>query len=433
MNTMANFAVLLLLCFLVSDSLTAGLVTRGPYLQLQSENGITIHGRTDTPTDSVVRYGDAPGKLTNSVKDPAVTTEHAVRLAALKSAQQYWYSIGRSSATLRSGGTFHFHTAPTPGEAADTRIWVIGDSGTADVNAQAVRDAYKAWSGSRPADLWLMLGDNAYEDGTDLEYQAAVFDTYPELLRQLPLWPTLGNHDGHSADSATQSGPYYDIFNLPASGEIGGLASFTEAYYSFDYANIHFVCLDSHQSDRSPGGSMMQWLEADLASNSRPWVIAFWHHPPYSRGSHNSDWEGRLIDMRQNALPILEAWGVDLVLAGHSHSYERSFLLDSHYGMSTALDTDLNILDPGGGNAATDNAYEKPDLVGARNEGAVYVVAGSSGKISGGSLDHPAMFISMNSLGSMVLDISGNRLDARFLDSTGSVKDEFTIIKLNRR
>jgi hypothetical protein len=178
---------------------------------------------------------------------------------------------------------------------------------------------------------------------------------------------------------------------------------------------------------------MMQWLEADLASNSRPWVIAFWHHPPYSRGSHNSDWEGRLIDMRQNALPILEAWGVDLVLAGHSHSYERSFLLDSHYGMSTALDTDLNILDPGGGNAATDNAYEKPDLVGARNEGAVYVVAGSSGKISGGSLDHPAMFISMNSLGSMVLDISGNRLDARFLDSTGSVKDEFTIIKLNRR
>jgi hypothetical protein len=61
------------------------------------------------------------------------------------------------------------------------------------------------------------------------------------------------------------------------------------------------------------------------------------------------------------------------------------------------------------------------------------VVAGSSGKISGGSLDHPAMFISMNSLGSMVLDISGNRLDARFLDSTGSVKDEFTIIKLNRR
>ena len=152
MNTMANYAVLLLLCFLVSDTLTAGSVTRGPYLQMQSEKGITIHWRTDIATDSVIRYGDAPDKLVNSVKDPAVTTEHAVTVSTLKPAQQYWYSVGRSGATLKGGATFYFHTAPTPGVAADTRIWIIGDSGTADVNAQAVRDAYKTWSASNPAD-----------------------------------------------------------------------------------------------------------------------------------------------------------------------------------------------------------------------------------------------------------------------------------------
>jgi len=115
----------------------------------------------------------------------------------------------------------------------------------------------------------LMLGDNAYSDGTDEEYQLAVFDMYQELLINSVLWPTLGNHDGHSADSATQTGPYYDIFSLPAAGQSGGLASGTEAYYSFDYGNIHFVCLDSYDSDRSKTGVMLSWLENDLLGTTR--------------------------------------------------------------------------------------------------------------------------------------------------------------------
>ena len=72
------------------------------------------------------------------------------------------------------------------------------------------------------AQAWLMLGDNAYSDGTDAEYQDAVFDMYPSLLRQTVVWPTLGNHDGHSADSDTLTGPYYGIFTLPKSGVAGG-------------------------------------------------------------------------------------------------------------------------------------------------------------------------------------------------------------------
>jgi predicted RNA-binding Zn ribbon-like protein len=59
----------------------------------------------------------------------------------------------------------------------------------------------------------------------------------------------------------------------------------------------------------------------------------------------------------------------------------------------------------------------------------VYAVAGSSGKISGGTLNHPAMFISLNALGSMVLDVNGGQLDAKFLTDTGTVADSFTMIK----
>ena len=182
---------------------------------------------------------------------------------------------------------------------------MLGDSGTADANARAVRDAFVNFTGMQDPQLLLMLGDNAYLDGTDAEYQGAVFDMYPRFLRNAVLWPTLGNHDGHAADSASQSGPYYDIFTLPKSGEAGGVASGTEAYYSFDYGNIHFVCLESHETDRSPSGAMLTWLEADLQANDKPWLIAFWHHPPYSKGSHDSDTDGRMTDMRQNALPIL--------------------------------------------------------------------------------------------------------------------------------
>ena len=405
-------------------------VTRGPYLQQQTDNSMLVRWRTDVATDSVVRYGTESTVLNQSSSDAAIATEHTVLLSGLSSETQYFYSVGSGATPLAGDASYYFSTSPLPGVAADTRFWVLGDSGTANANARAVRDAFKTWASSSPADFMLMLGDNAYNDGTDVEYQAAVFNTYPELLRQLPLWTTLGNHDGHNADSGTQTGPYYEIFDLPKNAEAGGVASYTEAYYSFDYGNIHFVVLDSYDSDRSSGGNMLQWLESDLADNDKPWLIAIWHHPPYTKGSHNSDSEGRLIDMRQNALPILEAWGVDLVMTGHSHTYERSFLLDGHYGLSGTLDVGTNLLDIGGGREGSDGVYEKPDAIAAEHEGAVYAVAGSSGKLSTGySLDHPAMFISLESLGSMVVDVAGNRLDATFLDQNALVRDEFTIIK----
>ncbi|HKJ16673.1 MAG TPA: DNRLRE domain-containing protein, partial [Xanthomonadales bacterium] len=187
--------------------------------------------------------------------------------------------------------------------------------------------------------------------------------------------------------------------------------------------------LESYETDRSVSGNMMTWLESDLATNTQPWVIAFWHHPPYTKGSHDSDTEGQLIDMRENALPILEAWGVDLVLSGHSHSYERSYLIDGHYGTSGTLDPVDNVLDPGDGWDLGDGAYQKPDSLAAANAGAVYAVAGSSGKVSGGSLDHPAMFVSLSSLGSMVIDVTGGQMEVVFIDETGAVEDIFNIRK----
>jgi len=134
------------------------------------------------------------------------------------------------------------------------------------------------------------------------------------------------------------------------------------------------------------------------------------------------------VQMRQTFLPILEEAGVDLVLAGHSHSYERSYLIDGHYGTSSTF-TNAMKKDGGSGRPDASGAYTKPTLGPGTHEGAVYAVAGSSGQTSGGLLNHPAMFISLNNLGSMVLDVNGNTLDAKFLRENGEVWDYFRIVK----
>ena len=408
---------------------TVPLIVRSPYLQLGTPTSMVLRWRTNVLTDSQVLYGSAPGSLTSAALDPSPAFDHAVTLSGLTPDTRYYYAVGTSAATLAGGSLDHtFATSPPTGSTRPIRVWVIGDSGTADASSRTVRDAYRNFAGSIPTDLWLMLGDNAYANGDDQQYQRAVFNIYPEMLRTSVLWPSYGNHDGLSSDSATQTGPYYDMFSLPTAGEAGGLPSGTEAYYSFDYGNVHFIALDSFESDRSMGGPMLTWLAQDLLANTQEWTIAFWHHPPYSRGAHNSDSDPELIQMRSNAVRVLEAGGADLVLAGHSHSYERSYLLDGHYGYSSTL-TQSMIRDAGDGRINGSGAFRKSASGPQPHSGTVYVVAGNGGKASGGPLNHPAIRLSRNQIGSLVLDVAGAQLDMKFLDGAGVVQDYFTIFK----
>ncbi len=466
MRPEVRFAALVLGVALGSTGILAAVVTRGPYLQSGTSDGVVIRWRTDVATDSRVLCGAAPGNLALCADDLTTSTEHSVPVTGLSANTRYYYAIGSSSEILAGDDATHFfETGPLAGSAGPTRIWVLGDSGVDSQGQKDVRDAYYAYTGSIHTDLWLMLGDNAYPSGTDLQYQATLFDVYPEMLRKSVLWPTVGNHDVYSADPLTQTGPYFDMFTLPAAGEAGGLASGTEAYYSFDWANIHFISLDSQSLDPAHVAAMESWLQSDLASTSQDWIIAYWHHPPYSKGSHDSDnsvdSDGRMAAMRQGVLPILEDYGVDLVLTGHSHSYERSYLIDGHYGDSSEFgicvdagtlldssddycaaspgtacpggvidcDTGGYVVDGGDGRISGAGPYTKAVTGGDPHSGTVYTVVGCSSEVKGGSLDHPAMVISLNVLGSVVLDVDGNRLDALFLDSGGVGRDGFTMLK----
>ncbi len=393
---------------------------RGPYLQNGTSDGVSVHWRTNAPVDGRVWYGSAPGSLDQVVDVPSSAYDHEVRITGLAPDTRYYYAVGTTSGTKLAGDdpTYRFRTAPPIGTKKPMRAWIIGDSGTADGGALAVRNAYLAYPGADETDVWLMLGDNAYVIGTDAEYQAAVFGMYEPLLRHTTLWSTRGNHE-------TSAPVYYSLFGMPTVGEGGGVASGSEAYYSFDRGNVHFICLDSQGSDVAQTGAMYNWLRADLLSNGQDWTIAFWHHPPYTKGSHDSDTETRLIQMRSNFLELLEDHAVDLVFCGHSHAYERSFLIDGHYGLSTTFDPASHLKDSGDGAVGSGGPYVK---AAAPHAGTVYTVAGSSGKVSGGTLDHPVMVTSLNQLGSVVLDVDGDRIDVRFLRTNGTIGDSFTLI-----
>ena len=204
------------------------------------------------------------------------------------------------------------------------------------------------------------MGDNAYTSGTDAEYQTGYFNMYANIFRKMPQWSTLGNHDANNGSTNPLANfPYFDMFTFPTAGECGGVGSGTEHYYSFDYGNIHFICLDSQASDTSTietngsAGPMAVWLRQDLAGITATWIIAFWHHPPYSKGSHNSDTEPQMVTMRTNFNPILENGGVDLVFLGHSHNYERSVLLDGFYGRSDQVPGITAAMRKNAGNGST--------------------------------------------------------------------------------
>ncbi len=281
---------------LVSVAPASAAIVRQPYLQLVTPTSVTLVWRTDlnSADNSRVQYGTVFGTLNQSATGTAVTRpglnvkDHIVTIAGLNGATQYFYNVGTTSNGVQGGGTnqHFFVTAPMIGSSTPVRVWVLGDSGVAGANQSQVRDAMLTETAANPPapTIILHMGDMAYDNGTDSEFTNRHFAVYQNILRHTPLWPTLGNHESPSVNTSLGIGPYYEAHVLPTNGQAGGVASGTEAYYSFDYANAHFIVLDSMDSSRAPGSPMLTWLQNDLAATGQDWVIAYWHHPPYSKG-----------------------------------------------------------------------------------------------------------------------------------------------------
>jgi 3',5'-cyclic AMP phosphodiesterase CpdA len=412
---------------------------------MASQSAVTLRWRTDVASDSKIEVGTSNGSYTLSATNSGVTTEHEVRISGLNSDTRYFYRFGSSSQILQGDANNFFYTAPPVTSTKRVGIAAFGDCGQANSVQTNVLNAYRSFVGSNPAQLMFLLGDNAYDDGTDAEYQTEFFDRYSStILKNHVLFPTPGNHDYHTTSQADRTAPYFKNFTVPTAAECGGVASETKSFYSFDWGNIHFLSLDSYGEEADGSrlydtlGPQVSWVKKDLAANTRKWTIVFWHHPPFTKGSHNSDAEGELIHIRENFIQILERYGVDLILCGHSHVYERSYLLRGYYETEAEFDLNTDAVSSSSGkyNGSSNSC---PYLTSSShvNHGTVYVVSGSASRSGAGvesTFPHDALPFATTDGGMFYLEIEDNRLNGKMIDANGSVFDQFTILKdVNKR
>ncbi len=197
---------------------------------------------------------------------------------------------------------------PTSGTAPQSgRPFILaatGDGASGEPNADTVTDLIAGWN----PNLFLYLGD-VYNDGTETEFQNwyGTGNNRYSRLRSITN-PTVGNHEYQGL----QAPDYFDYWdNVPH-------------YYSFDTAGWHFINLDSTgQYDQTlPGTAQYDWLVDDLDSNTAVCTIAYFHHPVYNIGAEGES--PRMNDI----WTLLADYGVDIVLTGHDHDYQRWYALN---------------------------------------------------------------------------------------------------------
>ena len=155
-----------------------------------------------------------------------------------------------------------------------------------------------------------LLGDIAYDAGSAEEF-ADCYDVawgrHGARVRPVP-----GNHEYRT----TGAEGYFTYFEAKASPDDPECRRDCAGYYAYDLGEWHIVALNSEAS-MTNGSPQEMWLRADLAANRSRCTLAYWHHPRFSSGAHGND--DRSADIWQT----LYDFGVDIVLNGHEHNYER--------------------------------------------------------------------------------------------------------------
>jgi len=272
-------------------------IIKGPYLQQVTPDSIVIMWETNTAADSRVDYD---GQL---VEDSTQVKIHEVLLDGLDDNTTYSYTV-TSGGTTSAESTF----ATAPAGPRNFRFVAYGDTRT---NANAHAAVIQAIIASGP-ELVIHTGD-LVESGDDYgQWGRQFFDPAYDLMIKTPLLPIIGNHEG-------SGNLFRDFFSLGNN----------DYWFAFTYGGVRFIGLNTHNASYSPGSTQYNWLLEELTSDAytnATWHIVYFHHPPYSSGSHG-DTQG----VKDHLVPLFEQYGVDMVFSGHDHHYERSFKDDVHY------------------------------------------------------------------------------------------------------
>jgi hypothetical protein len=250
-----------------------------------------------------------------------------IEISGLEPDRDYPYEVLIGGQPVGRGAVRTF-----PARAERLAFFVIGDYGNSSSGQRAVaaamtRELVKRRQGENPVRFVLTTGDNIYgrffhlfdTGGRDARWRAAFFEPYEEILRHVPFYPTLGNHDGNSSESREDLAAYLDNFFFP-----GGKPA---RYYSFSFAGLaDFFALDTTANTESgpprpsygPQSEQVAWLKSALARSQAPWKIAYFHHPPFSAGPRHGASLRELAHIHQ----LLVSAGVQVVFNGHEHNFQ---------------------------------------------------------------------------------------------------------------
>ena len=306
-------------------------IVRGPVIESTTTTDTKIAWQTLKPTTSVVEYGPTTA-LGQQIESEILTTDHVLQLIGLKPNATYHYRVGGVAEDIpRFSKTTSFKTLKPSGPV---RLMLLGDSGSGNLLqhkfAKVIRD-------NQP-DAILHAGDIVYnfKSGPPNYYpDFRHFSVYEEHMKSVPYFTTIGNHELYFGDTAYLNTFHLPTNNLPSLGlkppNLEYPFSGTEHFYSFDVGDVHVSVLYNPWyafHNFSKDTNQLHWLTNDLATTSKPWKLLLGHFPVASSASHGwSDYNANAlpdtIDFGNTIYPIVSKYKVDLMLAGHSHTFEK--------------------------------------------------------------------------------------------------------------
>ena len=278
---------------------------------------------------------------------------------------------------------FLFHFVPTGAEETDEAEFNFVAAGDWGCGHEALH-TLSIMKRMEP-ELYLGLGDYSYQLSADcwLDIVKSVSDSFKIAL---------GNHD--TLNQKLQA--YIDEFKLE------------NQYYSFNYHNVHFIAL-STELNKNQEKEQLKFVKNDLletkANKNTDWIIVFFHKPFYSS---NSD----ITKMRKNYHPLFEDLGVDLVIQGHSHNYQRTYpLLYNEARNSQPIIADKE-----------QSQYEDP-------LGIIFVIAGTGGESLQPLHKEPFLASSYGGFGCMNVEVKNKSMTVEYYSDTNDIVDKFIITK----
>ena len=449
-----------------------------PYLQpgnasgLNKEQKVLIWQTDSVPGNFLVQYKlIQSNETTKSTKAQLASTQlvfnkksfylHRAVLSGLKFDETYSYTVSLGEKVI-SESKFSTRT-----KKPLTQFAVFGDCGAGTPEQASI--AYQV--ALKKPQFVLIPGDIAYSSGRELEFRLRFFPVYQStelsiskgapLIKSVPFYMILGNHDvmSYNLSKYADGLAYYYFSDVPLNApvptsiiELKGTEEQIKAYkkntsprfprtanYSFDQGNVHITCLDANDYANPFEPAILEWLRADITSSKAEWKIVAYHQPAFNTATdHYDDQRMRLLS------PLLEELGVNLVLTGHEHNYQRSVPLKfnpkkSEDGMKYIVTKEGRV----DGTFTLDNAFD--GKTNTKPNGIIYIVSGAGGAVLYDTAfsnqpekwkhnlpDNWASFTTRfisHTHSFTWIETNGKKLLLQQIDKKGNVLDEITITK----